>query len=125
MEASMAFERSAGRDPEDVSAQKVGYDVRSRDGTSVRYIEVKGRAGEGDVVLTENEWTMARRLETDCWLYVVTGARDPATAQAHAIQDPASTLRPDPQQQIVRSRVKMEGWGQADRLCSGLIGGQA
>jgi superfamily II DNA or RNA helicase len=113
MEASMTFERAAGREPEDVSAQKVGYDVRSRDGGVMRYIEVKGRASEGDVVLTENEWTMARRLGADCWLYVVTGARDPATAQVHAIQDPASRLEPEPQQQIVRYRVKIDDWKQA------------
>lgn len=86
MESAMAFERAAGREPEDVSALKLGYDVRSRDaGGGLRYIEVKGRADEGDVVLTENEWTMARRLGADCWLYVVTGARDLSTAKVHPI----------------------------------------
>lgn len=115
MEAAMAYERTAGREPEDVSDRKLGYDIRSRDSNGgVRYIEVKGRADEGDVVLTENEWTMARRLGADCWLYVVTGARDPKTAQVHAIQDPASKLDPEPRTQIVRYRVKAEDWKQAE-----------
>lgn len=110
----MAYEGAAGREPEDVSARKLGYDIRSRDtGAGIRYIEVKGRADEGDVVLTENEWTMARRLGTDCWLYVVTGARDPSTAEVHPIQDPASKLEPEPQAHIVRYRVRRDDWKQA------------
>jgi superfamily II DNA or RNA helicase len=114
MEAAMAYERAASREPEDVSARKFGYDIRSGEADgAVRYIEVKGRADEGDVVLTENEWTMARRLGADCWLYVVTGARDPATAQVHPIQDPASKLEPVPQAEIVRYRVKKDDWRQA------------
>lgn len=115
MEASIAHERGAGREPEDVSAQKLGYDIRSRDGSAVRYIEVKGRADEGDVVLTENEWTMARRLGADCWLYVVTGAREITTAVVHAIQDPASKLQPEPPAQIVRYRVRRDDWMGATR----------
>jgi len=114
MEAAMSYERASGREPEDVSALKLGYDVRSRDaGGGLRYIEVKGRADEGDVVLTENEWTMARRLGADCWLYVVTGARDPSTAVVYPIQDPASKLQPEPQTQIVRYRVTVEQWKRA------------
>jgi hypothetical protein len=113
MEATIAYEKTAGREPEDISAQKLGYDVRSRDGDRFRYIEVKGRADEGDVVLTENEWTMARRMSTDCWLYVVTSARDLAGAEVHAIQDPASKLQPEPQQETVRYRVKMDDWKRA------------
>jgi len=40
MDVVMAFEREAGRIPEDVSADNVGFDIRSSD----RAIEVKGRA---------------------------------------------------------------------------------
>lgn len=115
MEASMAYERAASREPEDVSAEKVGYDIRSRDGRECfRYIEVKGRAGDGDVQLTENEWTMARRLGSDCWLYVVTGARSLETAKVHAIHDPASKLSPEPQERIVRYWVRQDDWERAE-----------
>ncbi len=36
-----------------------------------RAIEVKGRAGVGDIELTENEWSRACNLRDRYWLYVV------------------------------------------------------
>ncbi|MBV9279595.1 MAG: DUF3883 domain-containing protein, partial [Chloroflexi bacterium] len=57
MEAVMAAERRLGREPADVSARNVGYDVESRapDGR-LHFIEVKGRApGAATVTLTKNE----------------------------------------------------------------------
>ncbi|MCD6161274.1 MAG: DUF3883 domain-containing protein [candidate division Zixibacteria bacterium] len=40
----MEYEIKQGRKPEDVSAQNLGFDVRSSgDNDEVRYIEVKGR----------------------------------------------------------------------------------
>jgi hypothetical protein len=62
MEAVMAGERAARRRPEDVSAQKLGYDIESLDpktGT-LRFIEVKGRAADAEVVIfTRNEMLTA------------------------------------------------------------------
>ena len=63
MEAVMAYERSLGYEPRDVSAQNVGYDVESiiprhlrMENQSLRLIEVKGRAaGAKTVTLTKNE----------------------------------------------------------------------
>lgn len=58
MRAVMEAEIALGNDPRDVSAQKVGYDIESRDGRSgrLRFIEVKGRrAGAETVTLTVNE----------------------------------------------------------------------
>jgi hypothetical protein len=56
MEVVMEFERDAGRTPEDVSKENLGFDIRSKsaDGKS-RYIEVKARAHVGAVALTQNE----------------------------------------------------------------------
>jgi hypothetical protein len=34
-------------------------------------LEVKGRAGIGDIELTENEWPQACNLQARYWLYVV------------------------------------------------------
>jgi hypothetical protein len=62
MAAVMAAERSAGRHPVDVSAQKVGYDIESRDPKTggLRFIEVKGRAADAEVVIfTRNEMLTA------------------------------------------------------------------
>jgi superfamily II DNA or RNA helicase len=58
MEAVMAAERSLGNSPRDVSADKRGWDIESRDPRKghLRFLEVKGRHGEArDVILTKNE----------------------------------------------------------------------
>ncbi len=56
VEVSMRYERDQGRKPVSVEEENCGWDVTSLDGGQVaRYIEVKGRAGEGGVALTPNE----------------------------------------------------------------------
>ena len=58
MDAVMAAERELGNLPRDVSAEKKGYDIESRDPRSghLRFIEVKGRHADGrDVIITKNE----------------------------------------------------------------------
>jgi hypothetical protein len=58
MDAVMAAERALGHEPRDVSAEKKGYDVESRDRHSghLRFIEVKGRQADGrDIIITKNE----------------------------------------------------------------------
>jgi len=58
MDAVMAAERALGNLPRDVSAEKKGYDIESRDPRSghLRFIEVKGRHADGrDVIITKNE----------------------------------------------------------------------
>ena len=58
MQAVMATERALGHHPRDVSAEKKGWDIESRDSRSgsLRFIEVKGRIAEGrEVILTKNE----------------------------------------------------------------------
>ncbi|HBP52946.1 MAG TPA: RNA helicase, partial [Synechococcus sp. UBA8638] len=53
MDAVMAAERALGNQPEDVSAQKVGYDIASHDPEAdhMRFIEVKGRVDGADTVM--------------------------------------------------------------------------
>ncbi len=58
MAAVMAAETTLGNLPKDVSAEKRGYDIESRDPRSgvLRFIEVKGRSADGrEVILTKNE----------------------------------------------------------------------
>ncbi|MHC1569078.1 MAG: helicase-related protein, partial [Candidatus Syntropharchaeia archaeon] len=52
MEIAMEYERRNGRKPEDVSGENLGFDIKSKNENEIRYIEVKSRAGEGDVELT-------------------------------------------------------------------------
>ena len=54
----MATERVLGHEPRDVSAEKKGWDIESRNLAAghLRFIEVKGRQAEGrEVILTKNE----------------------------------------------------------------------
>ncbi|MFB2923552.1 MULTISPECIES: DUF3883 domain-containing protein [Aerosakkonema] len=53
---------------------------------AVRFIEVKGRAGVGQVALTTNEYKTAARLKQDYWLYVVFNCA--STPEVHLIQYP-------------------------------------
>jgi Domain of unknown function (DUF3883) len=60
-------------------------------GGEERAIEVKGRAGIGDIELTENEWAKACNLRERYWLYVV---YDCASLHPRLlrVQDPFATL---------------------------------
>jgi hypothetical protein len=80
---------------EDVQKDNKGFDLIARkphphdDKTfiDVRFVEVKGRAGVGEVGLTSNEFHTAERLKKDYWLYVVFNCG--STPEVHAVQDPA------------------------------------
>ncbi len=114
----MNYEREQGRSPEDVSAQSLGYDLRSTApsplqgegwGEGVRYIEVKARATTGAIVLTPNEWLMAQRLGEEYWLYIVENAA--TERRLRLIQNPAAKLKPEEVVEIVRYVVK--NWQEA------------
>lgn len=89
MAKALEYERKRGWIPEDVSAEDRGFDVLSKNPQSgdVRFIEVKGRATVGEVILTENEFRTAERLKKDFWLYVVYNCG--SKAEIHLVQDPA------------------------------------
>jgi hypothetical protein len=65
----------------DVSAPHLarGYDLESHRASGEKVvIEVKGRAGRGQVQLTDNEWPTAANVRDKYWLYVVADcATDP------------------------------------------------
>lgn len=88
MEAVMAYERSQGFAPRDVSKENRGYDIESRYPAShakagqLRFIEVKGRvAGADTVTVTKNEILTALNKPEDYILALVfagaTGAEKP------------------------------------------------
>jgi len=105
MSTAIAYEREQGRMPEDVSAENLGYDLRSRaaDGAT-RYIEVKGRAHTGPIAMTPNEWLMAQRMGDDYWLYVVEHCR--RAPQLHIVRNPAAVLKAEECVEVVRYIVR-------------------
>jgi len=77
-----AYEESFGANVKDVSRPDLarragltdwpGFDLLShRPAVDRRAIEVKGRAGIGEIELSENEWAKACNLRDQYWLYVV------------------------------------------------------
>jgi hypothetical protein len=93
--AVIAHEVARGWAVESVEKDNRGFDLISRrphpedaqTAIEVRFIEVKGRAGIGEVALTANEYKTAQRLKNDYWLYVVFNCA--ASPQIEAVQDPA------------------------------------
>jgi len=112
MRVSVDYERKQGREPVDVSSENCGWDITSlHAGQVARYIEVKGRAGEGGVALTPNEWIKAQRFGKDYWLYIVVNCA--SQPELHLIQDPASKLSPKEEVSVVRYVVGQGDWRNA------------
>lgn len=102
MRTAKSDEESQGAIVKDISSPQLardagltdypGFDLLSRypDGKQ-RSIEVKGRAGIGNVELTENEWVAACNLRERYWLYVVFNCATPHPRLLR-IQDPFGKL---------------------------------
>jgi len=88
-------EEARGFVVESVESENRGFDLISRKPhpedpktyTEVRFIEVKGRAGVGEIFLSENEHRAAVRLKGDYWLYAVFNCG--STPELNTIQNPA------------------------------------
>jgi len=89
-------EEAHGFKVESVEAQNRGFDLISRrphpedpsTTVEVRFIEVKGRAGVGEIAVTTNEYRSAERLKDDYWLYAIFDCA--STPKLHRVQNPAS-----------------------------------
>lgn len=103
----MRFERDRQWEPKDVSTENRGFDILCQHTPtgSVRFIEVKGRAGRGEVALSSHEFITASRLAADYWLYVVYDCG--GKPDVLLIQDP-SRLDPEPVMSIAHYRFTRE-----------------
>lgn len=101
METTMKYEKDNGREPTDVSKENLGFDIRSIDTEgAARYIEVKARATNAEVALTQNEWFKAKRFKDDYYLYAVMNAS--TEPKLYIIQNPAEKLEPEQKIEVVR-----------------------
>jgi hypothetical protein len=95
IECARRSEESRGWQVESVELENRGFDLISRRPhpedpktfIEVRFIEVKGRAGIGEIALSANEFHAAERLKGDYWLYAVFNCL--AEPELHAVQNPA------------------------------------
>ncbi len=110
MDIAMRFERSRGWTPVDVSKDGEHYDIRSESPIGEkRFIEVKGRALSGDIVLTGPELDKLRQLGDRAWLYVVTFCRGDKP-RLRIIQDPVPKLNPEMFYRQVQFLVHENDW---------------
>ncbi|QEH31806.1 RNA polymerase-associated protein RapA [Aquisphaera giovannonii] len=88
-------EEARGCVVESVESEDRGFDLISRrphpedpkSFVEVRFIEVKGRAGVGEIFLSANEYKAAERLKGDYWLYAVFNCA--GKPELNTIRDPA------------------------------------
>ena len=90
MEAVMAAERALGHEPRDVSAAKVGYDVESRDRRTgrLRFIEVKGRAGDAETVTVTHQEIRTALNKPDAFILAIVRVRDGYMSGPHYLRRP-------------------------------------
>lgn len=102
MDLAKAFEEAAGATVRDVSTPALaraagltdnpGFDLLAiYESGERRAIEVKGRAGTGDVEVSSNEWARAANLRGGYWLYAVYDCATPAPRLSR-VRDPFGTL---------------------------------
>jgi hypothetical protein len=95
VQAAIAYEEARGWKVQSVEQENRGFDLISRKphpedpqtSVEVRFIEVKGRSGVGDIALSANEYRTAERLKKDYWLYVVFNCS--VNPEIEPVQDPA------------------------------------
>jgi len=74
MKAVMEYEKAIGNIPRDVSMDKCGYDIESKDlkTGSLRFIEVKGRVeGANSITVTKNEMLLSQNAGDKFFLAIV------------------------------------------------------
>ena len=88
-------------------ADGAGYDLETWDEhvNILRFIEVKGKTTEHDVIITPNEWSVAERLRDDYWLYVV--SKPLSEPELLVIQDPWAKLNAQTETKIMRHFLDM------------------
>jgi superfamily II DNA or RNA helicase len=93
MNAVMAAERALGNEPDDVSARKLGYDIASRGGNHMRFIEVKGRIDGADSVMVTRQEVITSLHEPEKFILAVVQveqgfAREPIYVRRPFSQEP-------------------------------------
>ena len=94
--AVMAVERELGNVPEDVSSQKVGYDIASYDPTAghLRFIEVKGRADGADTVTVTRQEVITSLHEPVKFILAIVPIVDGIASQPGYVRGPLTEREP-------------------------------
>ncbi len=114
---AVAYEQAAGARVIDVHTARLaraadltdhpGFDLLSiRPDGAKRSIEVKGRAGRGEVEVSDNEWGKACNLREEYWLYAVYDCATPSPSLVR-VQDPFGSLIAKGKGSVLISRVSV------------------
>ncbi len=118
MKVAAAYEESFGAEVKDVSRPELarragltdwpGFDLLSlRPEAGRRAIEVKGRAGVGEIELSENEWAKACNLRDQYWLYVAFNCASPRPRLVR-VRDPFRNLLVKAKGSVVISSAEVQ-----------------
>ena len=107
MDAVMSAEKALGHAPEDVSAQKLGYDILSFDpkaGVS-RFIEVKGRIAGADTVMVTRQEIITSLHEPEKYILAVVSVE---AGFAHAPRYVRNPFSQEPEFGVTAIQVKLQ-----------------
>ena len=108
MDTVMAAERALGNQPEDVSAQKVGYDIASYDPDAdhVRFIEVKGRVDGADTVMITRQEVITSLHKPNRFILAVVQVRSGVPHSPRYVYGALDTREPPFEQSAIQFSLK-------------------
>lgn len=108
MSAVMAAERALGNTPNDVSAQKVGYDITSLDNKTghLRFIEVKGRIDSADTVMITRQEVITSLHEPDKFILAIVQVENGFARQPMYVRGALDTREPPFDQNAIQFNLK-------------------
>ena len=107
MEAVMKKEVALGNVPEDVSAQKIGYDISSYDpkAKSMRFIEVKGRIDGADSIMITRQEIITSLHEPEKFILAFVRVANGAAQDPKYIKGALDTREPPFEQNAVQFNI--------------------
>ena len=108
MDAVMATERALGNEPEDVSAQKVGYDIASYDPDTdhMRFIEVKGRVDGADTVMITRQEVITSLHEPRKFILAIVQVESGVPRSPRYVYGALDTREPPFEQSAIQFSIK-------------------
>lgn len=108
MQAVMDVEKELGNQPEDISAQKVGYDIASYDpGTDhMRFIEVKGRIDSADTVIITRQEVITSLHEPDKFILAIVQVSDGAALGPRYVHGALDSREPPFEQNAIQFNIR-------------------
>ncbi len=108
MNAVMSAEIALGNEPQDVSAQKIGYDIASYDPKTdhMRFIEVKGRIDSADTIMITRQELITSLNEPKKFILAIVQIGDGVVHEPQYFHGPLDTREPPFEQNAIQFKIK-------------------